>query len=472
MGKKVPLLEVDPRCLPLGMRVGPWRIRGWSGRGANGSVYRVERAGPGADGRFALKMAHFPRDERFEREAWLLSRTRSPHVPRLHARGEWKHPFGTFPYLVMDWIEGEPLYDWAERHKPSSRQMLRVLAQVARALEAVHAIGGVHRDVKGDNVLVRPADGRAFLLDFGAGHYRGAATLTSKLLPPGTSVYRSPEAWAFLGLFKRHPTAHYPASTSDDLFALGVMAYRLVTDEYPPPTQPEEPGSEVWREGGAGPRPPRELNPNVSPELDALILRLLSREPVERFEGQSRKAAEALEQAGAGAETEGEGPPSSWEHERAEVMRPQVPRRPRSPLWGTEMAVAVLGLLLACLMGATLHRARNGVGDGSERASPEKGTVAVGDRSHDTSASTHGGVPTADGKLTVARALPETPLPGQSKPPCKRAGEVAIHGGCWSALRDLKPPCKEEGKEDAYDWKGGCYVPSYPVGREPTSDSP
>jgi hypothetical protein len=81
---------------------------------------------------------------------------------------------------------------------------------VARALEATHAACGVHRDVKGDNVLVRPADGRVFLTDFGAGHYRGAATLTTKLLPPGTPAYRSPEAWGFLRVFRRHPTAHYP----------------------------------------------------------------------------------------------------------------------------------------------------------------------------------------------------------------------------------------------------------------------
>jgi len=83
------------------------------------------------------------------------------------------------------------------------------LVEVVRALESTHAAGGVHRDVKGANVLVRPGDGRAFLTDFGAGHYRGAATLTSKLLPPGTPNYRSPEAWAYQRLFTLHPSAHY-----------------------------------------------------------------------------------------------------------------------------------------------------------------------------------------------------------------------------------------------------------------------
>ncbi len=108
---------------------------------------------------------------------------------------------------------------------------------------------------------------------------------TSKLLPPGTPVYRSPDALAFVRAFRRHPTAHYPASTCDDLFALGVMAYRLVTDVYPPTPYLEEPGSELWREGGPGPRPVRELNPRVSPELEALISRLLAWAPEERFNG-------------------------------------------------------------------------------------------------------------------------------------------------------------------------------------------
>jgi serine/threonine protein kinase len=152
-------------------------------------------------------------------------------VPRLYAQGVWEPASGAFPFLVMEWVDGEPLYEWAARRNPTERQVLGLVAQVARALEATHAVGGLHRDVKGANVLVRRGDGRAFLTDFGAGHYRGAATLTSKLLPPGTPAYRSPEAWVFLEAFRRHPTIIYPASACDELFALGVMAYRLVTDD-------------------------------------------------------------------------------------------------------------------------------------------------------------------------------------------------------------------------------------------------
>ena len=313
MRKKVPSQEVDPLALPLGTRVGPWRVTGFRGRGAYGTLYQAEPVGREALGSGALKLAIHPGDERFKREAWLLRHIHSLYVPGFLGEGEWEHPTGVYPYVVMELVEGEPLYEWAARRNPSGREVLRLLAQVSQAVADTHAVGGLHRDVKGSNVLIRRGDGRAFLTDFGAGDYRGASTLTSKLLPPGTPGYRSPEAWGFLQVFRRHPTAHYSASACDDLFALGITAYRLVTDEYPPLADPEASGSEVWREGGPGPRAPSELNPRVSPEVDALILRLLARAPEERFGGKAWKAVEALERAQRDAGAQADRPLFGWD---------------------------------------------------------------------------------------------------------------------------------------------------------------
>jgi len=493
MGTKRDLREVDPFSLPVGLQVGQWRVKGWRGRGAYGTLYCVERVGREGEGEFALKLAIHSGDQRFGREAELLRRIASPHVPRFHEHGVWEHPAGAFPYVVMEMVEGEPLYEWASRRNPTSRQVLRLLAQVVRALESTHAAGGVHRDVKGANVLVRAGDGRACLTDFGAGHYRGAATLTSKLLPPGSPAYRSPEALAFLRAFQRHPTAHYRASACDDLFALGVLAYRLVTDEYPPPIQPGESGAEVWREGGPGARPPRELNPRVSPALEAVILRLLAIAPVERFRGQAREAVEALEQAAQAERAEEETPLFGWceekgirlrspgearlAEERAAAAREQhalreVEQRTRPKVgrmeWRAAVAVGLLGGLLTVAV-------RLGVQQGAESSSDSKaregGRVAVGDSTTAAPAGASSPV-SGDKRRGVALPLPEQPLPGQNKPPCKRTGEVEIRGGCWHLLGAAKPPCKEEGKEDAYLWKGACYGPSYPTGREPTSSPP
>jgi hypothetical protein len=470
-------------------------VTGFRGRGAYGTLYRAERAGREEAGSAALKLAIYPGDERFAREAWLLRHIRSPYVPRFLDEGVWEHATGAFPYVVMELVEGEPLYEWAWRRNPSEAQVVRVLWQVARALADTHAAGGVHRDVKGSNVLVRRTDGRAFLTDFGAGDYRGAASLTSKLLPPGTPAYRSPEAWAFLQVFRRHPTVHYPASACDDLFALGVMAYRLVTDEYPPSTNPEECEAEVWREDGPGPRSPSELNPRVSPDLSAVILRLLSRAPDERFQGRAEAALEAL----ARARIEGGRPLFGWDtgqgprwrspervrraeaqdaaareevaqravegRQGAEARRGRGGPRSKGPLWSAEMAVAWGGLLLAGLIVAWLYPGRGGAKTGwGERGGDH---VAVGD-SVNAAAATLAPMRVDSTPPAIGLPMPEKPFPGQRTPPCSRNGEVVVRGGCWYRLGDATLPCRE----DAYDWNGACYLPSYPARRQQTSQPP
>jgi hypothetical protein len=320
-------------------------------------------------------------------------------------------------------------------------------------------------------------------------------------MAPGTAAYRSPEAWAFVEAFEHHPTAHYRASACDDLFALGVMAYRLVTDEYPPPTQPGESGSEVWREaGGLGLRALRALNPRVSPELEALILRLLAIAPVERFKGRAREAAEALEYAAQGEGSQGDGPLFGWgeerglrlrspgeaqlaaeqdagarEHQTAREAKARSRSKPdasRARRWGFTLgggaAVAVC-LLAAGLLVTVQLRGWQEAGaavDNKARGSH----AAVGDSAGAPPAGAATESP-GDDTQGIAVPMPEQPLPEQNRPPC-RIGEVEIRGGCWHRLADAKPPCKEPGKEDAFEWKGACYWPSLPLGRKPTSGPP
>jgi serine/threonine protein kinase len=131
----------------------------------------------------------------------------------------------------MELVEGAILYDWAREQQRSNLEVLRVLAQVAHALAAVHARGVIHRDVKGDNIRVTP-EGRAVLLDFGAGWYPGARALTDTAAPPGTTPYRAPELLRFIWRSYRNEEARWEARASDDLYALGVTAYRLVMGQY------------------------------------------------------------------------------------------------------------------------------------------------------------------------------------------------------------------------------------------------
>ncbi len=191
-----PALALDPTALFPGTQVGAWRVEELRGRGSFGAVYRAVSVRPGPVRTVALKLAILPGDKRFEREAELLSRIRCAAVPRLLDSGTWRSPVGdVHPFVVMEWVEGEPLYLWAARRNPSSRQMLALLAQAARALQATHEVSGVHRDVKGSNMLVRPVDGRLFLTDFGEGYPAGADRLTPWNSVPGTRDYRSGQLW-------------------------------------------------------------------------------------------------------------------------------------------------------------------------------------------------------------------------------------------------------------------------------------
>jgi serine/threonine-protein kinase len=452
---------LNPARLFPGMRVGDWRIVDLCGCGAFGVVYLVEGVAPGATGLGALKLALAPRDERFGREAELLSRIRHPCVPRLLASGEWRPPGGPpHPYVVMEWVEGLPLYEWARACAPSSRQVLGLLAGLARALEATHAAEALHRDVKGDNVWVRLSDGRGFLIDFGAGHHRGASRLTWQPLPPGTPAYRSPEAFRFERNLSEAPGETYAPGPADDLFALGVTAYRLVTWQYPPLAEPEGEGAHVWAEAGPGPQPARALNSRCTLELSGLISRLLSPRPEAR--GSAREMAEALERASQQA-----GP------EADEPLFPRVteatPARRRAPFrsWRPWLAAGLTGAvaLSAAWVLRTLPR-RDAARERSAMRVEEQdaGVVAVGDSTL-----------TAPGKSTqvpaalspIALDLPANPFPGQIRPDargrCPRKSMVAINGGCWTKV------APEDCEESSYVYKGRCYDPAAPPPRPPTS---
>ncbi|HZI05643.1 MAG TPA: protein kinase, partial [Archangium sp.] len=177
----------------------------WHGQGAYGAVYRAVRVGQEQEGPVALKLSVYPWDMRFAREGELLSRLSLPGIPRLLGRGVLRFPDGAeHLWLAMEWVEGVPLYAWAKQRCASYPQVCRVLAQLARTLEALHAAGVVHRDVKGDNVLVRLSDSFPVLIDLGSGHFQGAARLTWQAPPPGTAEYQSPQAGRFEIALARH----------------------------------------------------------------------------------------------------------------------------------------------------------------------------------------------------------------------------------------------------------------------------
>jgi serine/threonine protein kinase len=215
-------------------------------------------------------------------------------------------------------------------HRPTGRQVLQVLGQIAGALEVLHRDECLHRDVKGDNILVEP-EGRALLTDYGSCTWPGATPLTETLMPPNTPEYRSPEALRFQWGNWRTKEARYEARPADDLYALGVTAYRLVTRVYPPPgTEPEE--LKQHQETPPARRlPPQALNERVVPELSVLIEQLLAEKPETR--GLARDAPDAAEAAAKHSEPALDVP--LWDPEHTQGSLAPVPfRRMRVPSSG------------------------------------------------------------------------------------------------------------------------------------------
>jgi serine/threonine protein kinase len=157
---------------------------------------------------------------------------------------------------------------------------------------------------KGENILVRLSDRRAVLVDFGSCHFQGAERLTWQSLPPVTPEYLSSQAVLFYIHSLRHPEGYYPPSAADDLYALGVTAYRLVMGQYPARIDARQDEQGAWNATSPDPRPMLESNPQVEPALREVIVRLLSSAPEAR--GTATQVAEALE-AGAGGADERRG---------------------------------------------------------------------------------------------------------------------------------------------------------------------
>ena len=248
--------------------VGPYRVLGLLGEGAMGRVFRAER-----DGRaVALKLLrreHLRSRlllDRFFREARAVSRIRHPHIVEVIEVGEERGPEGLErAYCVMELLEGKTLGALFRERALDVARTVEIGQQVCEALEAAHATGVVHRDVKPDNIFVVPRKGEDWvkLLDFGI----------AKLLRVGPEMSRTPAT--VIG------TPHYmapeqasgaPVDGRTDLYALGVVLYELLAGRRPgrirgapEPLPAQTPGGEA-----------------ISPALARPILASLAADPTNR----------------------------------------------------------------------------------------------------------------------------------------------------------------------------------------------
>ena len=299
-----------PELAP-GTEVAGFTIEGLLASGSFGAVYRARRSGRP----YAVKLVRL--SPRGDREAAALRLVRHPNVVAFHGYGFWPEKEPRFLVLALELVEGRTLDVWATQENPSALELvMRVLLPFAITLTDVHASGVVHRDIKEANILVREADGQPVLVDFGAaGIKEGAVRLTLRL-PPGTAEYRSPEALRFAKQWEGEP---YPFAPGDDLWALGVVLYWLLTRTLPFGDRSDpELNRRILEET---PPAPHELNPRVPQALSDVCTALLEKEPEDRYPD-AKALAEDLVQVATEAD-------STWRtplFPRADARIPPSPR--------------------------------------------------------------------------------------------------------------------------------------------------
>ena len=277
--------------LQAGDRVGPWGIERVLGRGGMGEVYLASRA----DGQFsqqvALKLLSPAADaqaERFMRERQILADLDHPGLARLVDGGVTD---AGQPFMAMEYVEGDTLLDYCQRHALPLEARLRLFLKVCDVVAYAHQRLVIHRDIKPANVMVR-ADGTVKLLDF------GIATLAREVVEDGeltqalvTPNYAAPEQLAGRGV-----------TTATDVHGLGATLFALLTGG--PPWQLSNASLPVAIDrvlNAPAPQPSASLVPGALPgvdparlrgDLDAICAKALRKDPDARYESAAALAAD------------------------------------------------------------------------------------------------------------------------------------------------------------------------------------
>lgn len=250
------------------MQVGRYEILEIIGTGATGRVARAHDPMIGRQVAIKLFSKELAKGEgrlRFLQEARVVGQLSHPSIMTLHDMGIEEST--QTPYLVMEFLEGQPLDRILEKGSLPYPRACAIVAEVACALGAAHRRGVIHGDVKPANVLITD-DGRVKLMDFGMARLASHDSGVSPLL--GTPAYWCPEQ--ILGK---------PQDARSDIFSLGVVLYEMVTGKRP--FDAESLQAICSRVLSSTPLPASHANPSMPTGFDEVVARCLTKDPIARY---------------------------------------------------------------------------------------------------------------------------------------------------------------------------------------------
>jgi serine/threonine protein kinase len=314
------------------------------GIGGMGEVYLAHDEVLGRDVALKVLRKQYAGDEafaeRFEREAMRAASLSHPNIVQVYDRGETGD--GT-SYITMEYVSGGTLSEQIEKRGPfEASKAVAVAAQIAGALEVAHERGVIHCDIKPHNVLVT-SSGDLKVTDFGIAR-AASGSVTNAVF--GTAGYISPEQ-----------AMGEPVGPASDLYSLGVILYEMLTGELP--YTADNPIAVCMKHVTEPLRPPRSLNPTIPAEIDALVMKLLAKDPADRY-GSAGALLSDLERLRNGLRPVSglRARPATQREPRAAHRRDARPRRVSLAL--TVAALSILVLFGTLLLGLYQEEADRG----------------------------------------------------------------------------------------------------------------
>jgi len=247
------------------------------GFGGMSEVHRGRDLRLGRDVAIKVLRADLARDPsfqaRFRREAQNAASLNHPAIVAVYDTGETRGEASTIPYIVMEYVDGDTLRDELKKEGPlPPRRAMEIVADICAALDFSHRHGIVHRDIKPANVMLNRA-GAVKVMDFGIARAvaDGQATMTATAAVIGTAQYLSPEQ-----------ARGEAVDARSDVYATGCVLYELLCGA--PPFTGDSPVAVAYQHVREAPKPPSETKPGLGKEMDAIVLKALNKNPLNRYQ--------------------------------------------------------------------------------------------------------------------------------------------------------------------------------------------